>query len=85
MNSPSLDQRYRIIHWHGTRGIGDFKLYLGDEDDTRRFLKVFIAGRARETQLAERDAVRLRHCQPQLFDIIQRTSTADRMEADEDK
>ncbi|KAI0701425.1 hypothetical protein C8T65DRAFT_697053 [Cerioporus squamosus] len=80
----SYSERYRIIHWHGTRGIGDFKLYLGDEDDTRRFLKVFMTGRAREAQLAERDAVRLRHWQPQLFDIIRHTSTADQMEADQE-
>ena len=76
--SSALTQRYRLVHWHGPRAIGDCKVYLGDEDDTRKFMHTFMVGRRRESRLAEHDADRLQRSQATIMNIV----TNSRVESD---
>lgn len=70
MISSAVNQKYRLVHWHGARGIGDFKIYLGDEDDTRKFMRVFMMGRTRESRLAELESVRLQGSQSAIIEAV---------------
>ena len=49
----------RFIHWHGSRGLRDYKVLFRSEDDTHRFLRAFMEGREKADELASMDANRL--------------------------
>ncbi|KAI0715175.1 hypothetical protein C8Q76DRAFT_795957 [Earliella scabrosa] len=56
----SFSERFRLVHWHGPRGRGDYKVLLENENDACAFVQAFLAGRARETWLTGNDSRRLR-------------------------
>ncbi|KAI0715189.1 hypothetical protein C8Q76DRAFT_693055 [Earliella scabrosa] len=56
----SRSKRFRLVHWHGPRGRGDYKVLLENENDACAFVQAFLAGRARETWLTGNDSRRLR-------------------------
>ncbi len=48
---------YRLLHWHGNAGHGDYKILFRESQDIRDFMRAFLAGRRKE---AERAAVAMR-------------------------